>query len=511
MQNHYLNQNPKGIAMILIRNAGIYLKALFLFFLVLDNSTQLALADSNKTSGSQLQHHTFKSSLLARQTKLTVRTPDSYLSSSRNYPVIYVLNASGFYRGDIQQHTIQEIGRLESVQQIPETIVVSINSQRWYQDVTERSAVFNQYINDEVFDYIQKKYRVLNKSAIVGHSYAAAFLSARYWTGVKGAPAIYAISPIYPNIDFLASSKEIFSNRNYSIDQLTIIQGEESTSDLKILQQLYYSSSNKEQKFNHRRIALEDHHSVYLPALNYMLKQFYRDYSEPGYQQIISQRWNYQQLEAFLAQRNKRYQLAFEPNELDSLTTAFAQTYLDAKEFALAFEFWDKSKSRFKSYFLNRAADRFWQLNEASAAINTLEKAKAYFPQSPLIYEKLSLWYLTENKENLADKNKREVARLIASINPQSSQSVFNQLGYYFIQKKRLDEASVLFIKLTDNFPLSANAFDNLGYSYETKRAYSQAADAYLKAVQLSQKTQSDQLNTYKSNYQRMLTALQSN
>ncbi len=223
---------------------------------------------------------TIDSKILKQQRKLFVRLPKSYANSQRNYPVVYLLDANDFSRANIYQQSVSLINRLENNKDIPEVILVGIQSQQWYQDTIESFELFEQFIHGEVTELINKQFRTLDNKILIGHSYAAAMLSASVAQNKNGFDLYLALSPIFPDLAYV----ENIQSRYLAVSQLTdlsnsklsIIQGDEDPSEINLLINTAKNLTNSLQ-INHQSFPDENHQSVFSTGLNAGLRQYFAD------------------------------------------------------------------------------------------------------------------------------------------------------------------------------------------------------------------------------------------
>ena len=69
---------------------------------------------------------------------------------------------------------------------------------------------------------------------------------------------------------------------------------------------------------------------------------------------------------------------------------------------------------------------------------------------------------------------------------PALNEAQINRLGYWLLNKRKVDEAIELFKMNTEDYPASANAYDSLGEAYKIKGDKEQAIRSYQKSVELN-------------------------
>jgi uncharacterized protein len=79
-----------------------------------------------------------------------------------------------------------------------------------------------------------------------------------------------------------------------------------------------------------------------------------------------------------------------------------------------------------------------------------------------------------------------------------------NRLGYRLMERKRLDEAIVVFQRNVELHPGSANVYDSLGDGYENVGKFDLAKEEVQKAVDVATKTNDPQLDGFKEHLKQM-------
>lgn len=83
-------------------------------------------------------------------------------------------------------------------------------------------------------------------------------------------------------------------------------------------------------------------------------------------------------------------------------------------------------------------------------------------------------------------------------------EALMNQVGYQLIGQGNMDEAIAAFKLNVERYPGSANVYDSLGEAYERSGRFELALANYEKAHTVGQQSNDPNLNTFKTNYDRM-------
>lgn len=176
--------------MIKVLRASIYLFLLTLAF--------NGLAKEPITVG---ERHTFTSTILGEELRISVYLPRSYnRSKERKYDVLYLLDG-----GANLLHTAGSQYFLAGYRQMPELIIVGIHSNDRDRDYTP-SAIdkiassggakqFRQFIEQELFKFITGNFRVTTKKYLSGHSYGGLFAIDTLTTTPAMFDAYFTFSP----------------------------------------------------------------------------------------------------------------------------------------------------------------------------------------------------------------------------------------------------------------------------------------------------------------------------
>lgn len=133
---------------------------------------------------------------------LQIHLPDTYAHSNDfNYPVLIVLDGSTQF-----EHVAANVGFLSTYAIIPEMITVGVSSdQRMkyftptqidkFKDSSGGAEQFRQFLEQELFSTLGKKYRTSDYQIITGHSFAGLFTSYVAMTPNSQFDAVISISP----------------------------------------------------------------------------------------------------------------------------------------------------------------------------------------------------------------------------------------------------------------------------------------------------------------------------
>ncbi|MCW9018063.1 MAG: esterase family protein, partial [Kangiellaceae bacterium] len=140
----------------------------------------------------------FDSNLLQEKRNLWIHLPANYHESKDTYPVLYLLDGDRHF-----QHAVTAATLLAEQERIPEMIVVGLpnNPGTRGRDLGREREKFIQFIETEVFGYINKQYRTSGINTLFGHSMAGYFTSRTLATHPNLFEKYIAASPVLQNGD----------------------------------------------------------------------------------------------------------------------------------------------------------------------------------------------------------------------------------------------------------------------------------------------------------------------
>jgi predicted alpha/beta superfamily hydrolase len=216
-----------------------------------------------------------QSKVLGNEREIWINLPESYSNEKLqkvNYPVIYVLDAEAnftFLTGVVNKF---ETGHY---QEMPESIIVGITNKNGdrTKDFTQINDVnFLKFIQNELFPFVKKNYRVTDYKMLIGHSLGGYFALKTLYNHPETFNAYIAHDPsiwwndfelknLYQNV----KSKD-FKNRFLMITQVGQSQNvdhlEEHYGGIKAIDGLINNSANQFLHYNYIQYANEEHGSI---------------------------------------------------------------------------------------------------------------------------------------------------------------------------------------------------------------------------------------------------------
>ena len=176
------------------------MKIIVCFFLVLGFGLSVYAQDSI-TIGHKIS---LESKVLDEKRELWIYTPPGYEEGEQKYPVMYLLDGDGHFH-----HTTGLMNFLRREHRIPPMIVVAILNTNRTRDLTPKASggdairfpdgggadQFLTFISDELFPFVEEKYRAHPYRLLVGHSFGGLFAAHTILSRPKLFNSYLAISP----------------------------------------------------------------------------------------------------------------------------------------------------------------------------------------------------------------------------------------------------------------------------------------------------------------------------
>ena len=364
-----------------------------LTLLALSHSAQAKVRGSSTLDG-------LYSTILDEQRNLIVQLPNSYdLNKSRHYPVLYLLDGQRNF-----QHVVGTLDLLNQSHMADEMIIVAIKNTHRTRDFTptydksyNRWGVsggadkFLDFIEQELFPYVNRKYRTNGFDIISGHSLSGLLAIYSLQTRPSLFQAHFAFSPSlwWHEKTVIKSAKTFYAGKQPLNNYLYTNMGNEGGDMLASFQQYKeLLKANTRQGFGYHADLTEheSHNTTALVGHNQAFTQLFKHLSPP-------QTYIDEGLEAvlqFYKETTTRYGSALKPSYQTYKSLAYAA--LKEKEFVKAIQIFKASIEAFTNN-----SDAYFRLAQAHEMNNELNKA------IEMVDKALSLSQI-ENVENNAFK-----------------------------------------------------------------------------------------------------------
>ena len=252
------------------------LQILIVFYFI-NITTTIAQENSLITIG---KNHTFKSTILNENRTIQIYTPEGYLDSKKEYPVLYVLNGQWYFSSAV---SIQKALRTPGA--FPEMIIVGIkdsNTSRWAL-FGDKSDQFTDFLVNDVIQYIDSNYRTTNERIIFGWEAAAYYVSelvlkkSSLFNGAIITDGGYASEDI---VKGFKSNKDFYLFMANSKKDIYYINSTEA------FHKILKKSSPKNLKWKYSLFNDEVHETLAHLAMYKGLKYYYHNYDSPVFESI---------------------------------------------------------------------------------------------------------------------------------------------------------------------------------------------------------------------------------
>lgn len=387
-------------------------------------------------------NYTIHSKILKEDREIQIYLPESYESTAKKYPVLYILDGQQWFLHGVGIAKLFS-GAERNFQSMPEFIVVGITT-----DYKKRYNTFNadakktlNFIEEDVISFLDKKFRTTNERMIFGWQFAGAFLAEILIENHNLFDA-YFISTPYPITDKrLKSLSDLFSRNKNLKKTLYLVgsrgKGEESL--VKDLIDLLKKEAPKTFRWKYKRI---DEYKAYghrvapYTALANSLRDYFYDYLQISFRSI-----------------EEYYKLG-------------------------GFDY-------IKEYYRKRAA----KYGFSSEITDDVLGGMVYFsirednyPAFEFFTKKLKANKILELRNKLG-----------------------SGLGDFYLKYNKLDEAIISYKFVTNKYPKQGRAFNGLGDTYLAKGDTDQAITYYKKAVELGKKNSDLKLAEYEADLAKIL------
>ena len=406
-------------------------KTIFLYCILL---LGLLKSFSQASMGKNVVGENFKinSEILNEEREIQVFLPKDYSKTSKNYPVIYLLDGQRFFLYGVSLYQ-----SFVEFKQTPEFIVVGITNvqSNRMQTFSSGASDFSNYLEKEIVPFIASKYRTSNKRLLYGWAYAGGFGLETLMAKPKLFDG-YIISSPFP-----VSSKierfDAFLYKNKTIDTFLYFSSDlnefgvkEGTEELNT-----FLTNNTESnlRWNFRELVGEEHRSTPYTTLYHGIKEYFENYREISFKDLeeFNEKGGMLFVKEYYNKRSKLYNL---PNEMSIYT----------------------------KYSITRLAIRADNYNQFDAFVHRFNKNEFIYALRINWACSIAEFYLKNNKY----KKAIEMFSFIADNNPKSSRPL-KGLGDSYLangEKKAAVKAYKKSISINSNQPELKVKIESLGH-----------------------------------------------
>lgn len=251
------------------------IKKLYILFFICYFSTNIN-AQTVNTLGI---NYTIHSKSLKEDRQIQVFVPESYNTTDKKYPVLYMLDGQRLF-----PFGVSLLKSYTHFRQTPEFIIVGITNKYpdrfgHFIDIEKR---FLKFIEEEVISYIDNSFRTTNKRLLFGWEYGGSFVIQTMMDKPHLFDAYLAASP-FPLNNKIEELDQFLSN-NPRLNNMLYFSVSPNESQVNIgtrkLDSLLKLKAPKTLNWNYKELVNEEHLSTPYSTIYFGLKKFYRYYPE---------------------------------------------------------------------------------------------------------------------------------------------------------------------------------------------------------------------------------------
>ncbi|OJJ23934.1 hypothetical protein BKI52_06175 [marine bacterium AO1-C] len=385
------------------------------FFCLLLTSN-VVLAQNAPTSSDIVvgKNYQLASKILKENRTIQVYLPVSYHTTSRKYPVLYILDGQRyFYQGIGYQKTLQIQDKT------PHFIVVGIKTHKRKRRTLyyEKAAQFIGFLKQELIPYIEQNYRISNERIYFGWEMAGGL-----------ATQIFAEHPDLFDAFFVASPTHITKARTQAVEKLLqqkpnlskflylTLASEENWMKPSLEKFTKALSATKSIEWHYKTYPEEHHYSTPTRTMHEGLFRYFKDYNPLRFYTLadLKKFGGLEEVSKYYQKRGKRYDL---PTGIHKQTVHFLLLSALKENNITQFEAFDR---RFKGHIANKTRalwfNRFGRFylkhSNQTRALEVFQTGLKKFPNSALLYNGLGDIYLKKGDTKVAEKHYQKAVEL---------------------------------------------------------------------------------------------------
>lgn len=285
-------------------------------------------------------NHSINSNILKENKTIQVYLPKNYATSTKKYPVIYLLDGQRFFL-----YGASLVQSFSEFNLTPGFIVVGITNVQANRMRTFSAGAkeFGEYLQEEVVSFIDANYRTSEKRLLFGWAYGGGF-------GIEtlmSKPTLfdgYVLSSPYPVSskmkrfkEFIKSNKEL-NTFVYFVSDTKEFGVKEGTGELNA----YLKENKTNLRWTFKELSGENHLSTVYPALYHGIQEYFENYTQISFTDLedFNNKGGLKYVKQYYKKRHKLYglskdlapftkyaivRLAIQANEFNSFENLFSQ------------------------------------------------------------------------------------------------------------------------------------------------------------------------------------------
>jgi predicted alpha/beta superfamily hydrolase len=482
--------------------------AAMVFLLVLIFNQEFLFAQKDGDSIVIGKYRVLHSDIMDEERLLYVHLPRDYEDTGLCYPVLYLFYAD-IYNYYLDAASIIE--KLGTTGEIPPLIIVAVANTNRYRDLlpfkiegrpdSGGSDTFLRFIEEELFPYIDKNFRIKDFRIMAGPQAAAVFGLYALITKSTLFDAILSENPFMNpvNAAYLFPQAESFFKKTTSLKNFYYIQCEknERPKDLEYAKNFAkLIESHTPEKFRFK-LEIREPSGYFITPLPFKegLRMLFQGHKLPENFQIDSLK----DIVGYYETLSDKYGFAVDvPTHMLTFEGAKLSQQRKTQEAIEVFEY--------QLSLYPKSLNALWQLGESYRGMGEFEKARDYYKKFleirdidvAMIHHRLnqveriiagSAAYRIEQEINKDGINAGLKKFLALRSDPGNKlyfeENEFNAMGYRLMGKRKITDAIEVFKLNVELHPDSANAYDSLGEAYMNSGDVKNAIKNYKKSLEL--------------------------
>ena len=292
----------------LIQKPILYLT---LFFAI----SNFGFAQTNGIDNIVGKNYTIASKFLNEEREIQIYLPDSYHTSTREYPVMYILDGQRFFL-----HTVSLHQSFVEFDITPEFIIIGINNIESKRNITFSSGAkqISDYLEHEVIPFVDNNFRTKQDRLLFGWAYGGGFVLQDLISNPHVYTSYIAASP-YPVFNKMEALDSLIK-QNKTKDKLFYYSSDTNEGVVKkgtdSLNSYFKSVNPNALKWTYQGLQGEEHRSTPYTTLYHGIKKHFNNYPELSVQNLdeFKEKGGMKYVNEYYEKRAKDYDLSAEPS-----------------------------------------------------------------------------------------------------------------------------------------------------------------------------------------------------
>ena len=261
------------------------------------------------------KNYKIASKFLNEEREIQIYLPDSYKTSIKEYPVMYILDGQRFFL-----HTVSLHQSFVEFDITPEFIIVGINNMESKRNITfsADAKIFSDYLEKEVIPFVDNNFRTKQDRLLFGWAYGGGFVLQELISKPHVYTSYIAASP-YPVFNKMEGLDSLIK-QNKTKDKLFYYSSDTNEGVVKkgtdSLNLFFNTIKPNSIKWNYQGLQGEEHRSTPYTTLYHGIKKHFNNYPELSLQNLeeYKEKGGMNYVHDYYEKRAKDYGLSAEPS-----------------------------------------------------------------------------------------------------------------------------------------------------------------------------------------------------